>query len=1118
MLPRTLLILTLVLGVILMPLSSFAAAPATVPAISTVRGKVVFVKVPPGYKSVTVQQRTGIKKKPWKILATKQTELTGGIVGILLKTAVAKRALFVSGERAIPETNRDGAGITAFLADPALQSSSGVTGAGGAMAGTVTMSAARSDALSIGNSVAAAPSRDVVESDIWRVAGDRLYFFNQLRGLQVFDISNPDDPTMLGQLREPNRGEQMYLLDPDHVALLTRPAYYFSLSIRPLTLAGATGTYDPGSGAVVIADVKSGKPVEIARVPYAGYLVETRLVGTALYVVSQVYDGSTDGLLVTSFDLSDPTNPRQTDTLVLGSYGGVVSATDRFLFVVRYSTDWRHSIIDVIDISAPNGTLVKRGKLTTTGQVQDKFKLHFEGDVLTTVSAVQRNWSGDWNAPANQTRTMVETFSLTRPATPVKLGSLELGVGETVRAVRFSEGRVYVVTFFTIDPLWVVSLADPKHPTLLGELEIPGFSTYIEPLGDRLVAVGRLDSQTAVSLFDVSNPAAPTLLSQLPLGDGYSYSEANWDEKAFSVIPEHNLVLVPYSGYDSATGWASRIQLIDLKRDGLTKRGIVDQGFSARRTEVVDDRILAISSSDLVTVDFSDRDHPSVTSDVEIAWRVDRVFLAGNYLVEIGGTADWSRPAAPKITVATAADPDGAVEIFDLENVPVTGATVRDGRLYIAQQNASRWGPIYSFDLSANPTTPAPTNPLILSVFDLSQLPKITRIGRTEANVDPGYGYGAGQLEPAWPNAGTLVWVRAQWSSWWWFDPMPIMAVASPGIALVTADTAARFTSQAMTVAQSGSLSLSNANLATSGATAALTVNASPTTFAASSMVQADVIMSSSMRLIAPWYRTSTGHEMVVFDVKDATAPKFTTKVDVRIGQTGDWSAPVAIGGKLHLSYMAYNDPVEIKEGALSHRFRHFMKSVDFADSAKPVVSDEVNIPGRLLAVTRGGATLLTIGCGFDPVGNPAAKRVFHTSSFDGKVATLVDQLETPSAYDPYALDGTTLLVGSWSFGAGQTGQLQAWQIGGDDKFALAGQITAPPFSSVSTLHGLLVGFGSGLPRLFDVSDPASLRDLSAADTSELTSGDLSSADGGPGLGIWQPQGNSGVGTVRLPQ
>src|SRR5690606_21031017 len=57
------------------------------------------------------------------------------------------------------------------------------------------------------------PTRDVVESDIWVVRGDRLYFFNQFRGLQVIDVSDPDAPELQGTLPLPGMGEQLYLLD-----------------------------------------------------------------------------------------------------------------------------------------------------------------------------------------------------------------------------------------------------------------------------------------------------------------------------------------------------------------------------------------------------------------------------------------------------------------------------------------------------------------------------------------------------------------------------------------------------------------------------------------------------------------------------------------------------------------------------------------------------------------------------------------------------------------------------------------------------------------------------------------------------------------------------------------
>ena len=1110
MISRALFSLVLLVAFATAPLSSFAAASASVPAISSVRGKVVFVKVPPGFRSVTLQQRTGVKTKPWKLIATRPTEMTGGTISILLKSAVAQRALYLSGERATPSTSTVGAGATAFLADPALSLSNGFKPTEGVRGGVVALASAASvNNVSLDSSGGGvAKTRDVTESDIWRVAGDRLYFFNELRGLQVFDVSHPDDPALLGQLREPNHGEQMYLLDPTHVALLTRPGYSFTLSVA--SLGAKTSAYASGSGSVVIADVTDGHPTEVGRADYPGYLVESRLVGTALYVVSHAYDGTNDGLRVTSFDLSNPAKPKQVATLPLGSYGGVVTATDRFLFVVRYSDTWRHSTIDVIDISDPKGALKQRGKIEAAGVVGDKFKMNLAGDVLTVVSAVPRDWSGDRNDPANASRTMIENFSLTKPLTPVRLGSLEIGAGETVRATRFADGRLYVVTFFTIDPLWVIDLSQPAQPTLLGELQVPGFSTYLEPLGDRLVAVGHVGSQTAVSLFDIADPAHPTLLSQLPLGDGYSYSEANWDEKAFSVLPEENLILVPYSGYDRNSGWASRVQLIDLTRDALQLRGVIDQGFAARRTAIVHDRILAVSSTDLVTVNFADRDHPAVTSDVAIAWRVDQLFLSGNYLVQIGGAAGWRSTSAPTITVSTAADPETALGDLDLENVPVVGATARAGRLYVAQQKAGYYVNGFAADGSM-----ILGNPLILSVFDLSKLPEIKLLGRAEADGDTGYGYGTTQLEAAWPNDNTLVWVRPQWSSWWWGAPVPIailndaLTLSNPAITVMATGTLTVTRAEAVNT-NSGSLTLAS-NPPVSGALPAagsLTVTA-PTASAS--------FVAESIRWIPPWYRTSSGHEMLVFDVSDSAAPKFTTKLDVRIGQTGDWSAPIALDGKLYLSSVAYNDPVEVTEGDVSRRFRHFMKRVDFANPAKPEIGPEVNLPGRLLAVVRDGATLLTLGCGYDADAQPVGKRVFHSSHFDGTTAQLVDQLETPTAYDPYALDAGTLLIGTWAIGTGQTGVLQAWKIGDNEKFALAGQINTSTFTSLAALHGLAIGFGNGLPHLFDVSAPTSLLDLPDADTRELSGGDLTHADGGAGRGIWQPLGDYGVGVVRLP-
>lgn len=92
---------------------------------------------------------------------------------------------------------------------------------------------------------------------------------------------------------------------------------------------------------------------------------------------------------------------------------------------------------------------------------------------------------------------------------------------ETIQGVRFVGEFAYVVTFRQTDPFWVIDLADPAAPAVVGELQIPGFSGYLHPLADgRVVGFGPDgNGSMAARLFDVSDPAAPSLLDELRLGD-----------------------------------------------------------------------------------------------------------------------------------------------------------------------------------------------------------------------------------------------------------------------------------------------------------------------------------------------------------------------------------------------------------------------------------------------------------------------------------------------------------------------------------------------------------------------------------------------------------------------
>ena len=131
-----------------------------------------------------------------------------------------------------------------------------------------------------------------------------------------------------------------------------------------------------------------------------------------------------------------------------------------------------------------------------------------------------------------------------------KVGELRgLKPEEDIYAVRFVGERGYVVTFRMIDPLFVLDLSDPQNPKIAGKLEIPGFSTYIHPIGNnKLFALGRENGKLQVSLFDVSDPQSPKPITRIYLSENWSsYSEGEWNYKAITFFKD--FVALPFTKY-----------------------------------------------------------------------------------------------------------------------------------------------------------------------------------------------------------------------------------------------------------------------------------------------------------------------------------------------------------------------------------------------------------------------------------------------------------------------------------------------------------------------------------------------------------------------------------------
>ena len=145
----------------------------------------------------------------------------------------------------------------------------------------------------------------------------------------------------------------------------------------------------------------------------------------------------------------------------------------------------------------------------------------------------------------------------------------ELAEGENMYSSRFMGDKAYLVTYQTIDPLFVIDLSNPEDPNVLGELKIPGYSTYLHPYDENHIigigmqteeriyrnSEGKVTSTTAVitgmkmALFDVTNVNNPKQISEVTIGDSRTKSAVLTNHKALLFSKEKQLLAIPINSY-----------------------------------------------------------------------------------------------------------------------------------------------------------------------------------------------------------------------------------------------------------------------------------------------------------------------------------------------------------------------------------------------------------------------------------------------------------------------------------------------------------------------------------------------------------------------------------------
>ena len=249
----------------------------------------------------------------------------------------------------------------------------------------------------------------------------------------------------------------------------------------------------------------------------------------------------------------------------LGSGSEIYQTAERLILISAYydyEADRTRTTLTAIDTA--DGALEPVASSSVDGYVKDKYSLSYKNNVLSVVTNESYYDTISYEMHYdNYLYCFDDRLTL--------LGKTEsFGKDETVKSVTYKDNYAYVVTFMQTDPLFAIDLSDPRKPTIVSELKMPGFSTHMRPFTEgRIVGFGNTANEETgrttglkLSVYDNSDPnnvkelakaelTADTADSIDPLDIQVYYSSAaTYDEKALLIDPEKNIIAFPYYIYD----------------------------------------------------------------------------------------------------------------------------------------------------------------------------------------------------------------------------------------------------------------------------------------------------------------------------------------------------------------------------------------------------------------------------------------------------------------------------------------------------------------------------------------------------------------------------------------
>lgn len=318
-----------------------------------------------------------------------------------------------------------------------------------------------------------------------------------------------------------------------------------------------------------------------------------------------------DTTSVVGFDAGSPT---KLDAIGLAGHTGIAYESVDHLYLATQAGGgvWGDCIRCIDDI----GTPVLPGPAGGTSYL---FDFELDGTAATHVAsgevegAIADRWSVDEAdgvlrlavGPTSETGDFNSVVTLQRRGEElVEHGRLDrLGVNEDIKSVRWFDDLAVLVTFRQVDPLYAVDLTDTARPRLLGKLKVPGFSSYLHPLGSwRMIGLGEGPDGKGgwgaqIGLFDVRDVSRVKRLDVHSYGRGFE-ALAGLDPRAFTWLPDERTVITVLERQQGIrrVGYVSVVHLADGRlQQRLVQVEYGDDVDAVRAVPLPDGRVVLVT-------------------------------------------------------------------------------------------------------------------------------------------------------------------------------------------------------------------------------------------------------------------------------------------------------------------------------------------------------------------------------------------------------------------------------------------------------------------------------------------------------------------------------------------